>query len=267
MSPVRLSPHPVRRTTIVLPTEHGGWAFVLVPLLLGVLVTPSTAGGWLSLATVSVFLVRQPLKLALGDWRRGKTYARTRWAAGYAVGFGLLALVAAGLAVLTTQHTFWLPLVLAIPLGVVQLAADLRRESRSLTAELAGAAALQMSGAMLGLAAGWPVERALALWLVLLVWATTSILYVRVRVRRAREPTISTAPVWLAHAVGLLVVSLLVGGELLPWIAVPGMLLLIVRAGVGLHPSQHGVRTLLIGLQEIGVSLLLVGLLAGGYLL
>jgi hypothetical protein len=45
------------------------------------------------------------------------------------------------------------------------------------------------------------------------------------------------------------------------------MLLLIVRAGVGLHPSQHGVRTLIIGVQELGVSLLLVGLLAGGYLL
>jgi hypothetical protein len=267
MSPVRLSPHPVRRTTIVLPTEHGGWAFVLVPLLLGVLVAPSTAGGWLSLATVSVFLVRQPLKLALGDWRRGKTYARTRWAAGYAVGFGLLALVAAGLAVLTTQHTFWLPLVLAIPLGVVQLAADLRRESRSLLAELAGAAALQTSGAMLGLAAGWPGERALALWLVLLVWATTSILYVRTRIRREREPDNGTAHVWLAHSGGLLIIGLLAFRGLLPWLAVPGMLLLIVRAGIGLHPSQHGVRTPLIGLQEIGVSLLLVGLLAGGYLL
>jgi hypothetical protein len=45
------------------------------------------------------------------------------------------------------------------------------------------------------------------------------------------------------------------------------MLLLIVRAGVGLHPSQHGGRTLIIGVQELGVSLLLVALLAGGYLL
>jgi len=267
MSPVRLSPHHVRLTTIVLPTEHGGWAFVLVPLLLGLLVAPSTAGGWLSLATVSVFLTRQPLKLALGDWRRGKTYPHTRWAAGYAVGFGLLALVTAGLAVLTTQHAFWLPLVLAIPLGVVQLAADLRRQSRSLLAKLAGAAALQASEAMLGLAAGWAVAQALALWLVLLVWATTSILYVRTRIRREREPDNGTAHVWLAHAVGLLVVSLLVGGELLPWLAVPGMLMLIVRAGIGLHPSQHGVHTLIIGLQELGVSLLLVGLLAGGYLL
>jgi hypothetical protein len=82
-----------------------------------------------------------------------------------------------------------------------------------------------------------------------------------------QAPEQEAAQVWLAHAVGLLVVSLLVGGELLPWLAVPGMLLLIVRAGVGLHPSQHGVRTLIIGVQELGVSLLLVGLLAGGYLL
>jgi hypothetical protein len=267
MTPVHSTTARIRLTTIVLPTEHGGWAFVLVPLLLGLLVAPSAAGGWLSLATVSVFLTRQPLRLALGDWRRDKIYPRTRWAAGYAVGFSLLALVAAGLAVLTTQHAFWLPLVLAIPLGGVQLAADLRRQSRSLMAELAGAAALQTSGAMLVLAAGWSVERALALWLVLLVWATTSILYVRVRVRRAREPAISTAPVWLAHSGGLVIIGLLAFRGLLPWIAVPGMLLLILRAGIGLHPSQHGVRTLIIGLQEIGVSLLLVGLLAGGYLL
>jgi uncharacterized membrane protein YfcA len=117
MTPVHPTTARIRHTTIVLPTEHGGWAFVLVPLLLGLLVAPSAAGGWLSLATVSVFIVRQLLKLALGHWRLGKTYPRTRWAAG----FGLLALVAAGLAVLTMQHTFWLPLVLAILLGVCSL--------------------------------------------------------------------------------------------------------------------------------------------------
>lgn len=35
----------VRLKSIALPVEHGGWLFVLEPVLLGLLVVPSAGGG------------------------------------------------------------------------------------------------------------------------------------------------------------------------------------------------------------------------------
>ncbi|MCB0162365.1 MAG: YwiC-like family protein, partial [Caldilineaceae bacterium] len=60
-----------RWRSIALPTEHGGWGFLLEPLLLGRLVAPSAAGLLLLVATVAAFLLRQPLKIVLVDRRRG----------------------------------------------------------------------------------------------------------------------------------------------------------------------------------------------------
>jgi hypothetical protein len=70
----------VRLRPIALPVEHGGWAFLGAPILLGLWVAPSITGVWLGLAALGAFLSRQPLKLTLGDRRRGKRYPRTMWA-------------------------------------------------------------------------------------------------------------------------------------------------------------------------------------------
>ena len=56
---------------VVIPAEHGGWGFMLEPVLLGLLVAPSPAAGLFALATIAAFLLRHPLKLTLADRRRG----------------------------------------------------------------------------------------------------------------------------------------------------------------------------------------------------
>ncbi|MEZ4560177.1 MAG: YwiC-like family protein, partial [Caldilineaceae bacterium] len=84
-----------RWRSIALPTEHGGWGFLLEPLLLGRLVAPSTAGLLLLIATVAAFLLRQPLKIVLVDRRRGQQSKRTEMARRFALLYALLALVAA----------------------------------------------------------------------------------------------------------------------------------------------------------------------------
>jgi hypothetical protein len=64
----------VKVRSLVLPTEHGGWGFLFEPILLGLLVAFSWAGVALSAAAICVFLVQQPLKIALRDRLRGKHY-------------------------------------------------------------------------------------------------------------------------------------------------------------------------------------------------
>lgn len=46
---------------LALPAEHGGWGFVLEPVVLGLLVCPSRPGGALALAATATFLAHHPL--------------------------------------------------------------------------------------------------------------------------------------------------------------------------------------------------------------
>jgi hypothetical protein len=57
---------------VALPPEHGGWGFVLEPLILGLAVAPSAAGAALAFFALGAFLARHPLKLLLNDVSRGR---------------------------------------------------------------------------------------------------------------------------------------------------------------------------------------------------
>ncbi|MBI4622216.1 MAG: YwiC-like family protein [Verrucomicrobia bacterium] len=60
---------PLSWRELVLPKEHGSWAFAFEPIALGLLIAPSAAGGWLAPALASAFFARRPLRTALGDAR------------------------------------------------------------------------------------------------------------------------------------------------------------------------------------------------------
>src|ERR1044071_4882431 len=64
---------------LALPAEHGGWGFLFEPMLLGILVAPSWNGALVGTATLFAFLARHPLKLALHDAMRGRSYPRTAY--------------------------------------------------------------------------------------------------------------------------------------------------------------------------------------------
>lgn len=252
----------VRLRILALPVEHGGWSFLGAPVLLGLWVAPSWAGLWLSLAALGVFLLRQPLKLALADYQRGRRYPRTAWAVGFALSYAGLALAAFGAAWLTRAYPFWLPLLLAAPLAAVQLYYDLRKQSRALVAELSGASALSALAAAIALAGGWAPGTALLLWLLLALQALTAILYVTTRLRLARGSAVRRSPVLGAHlAAWLFVVGMAVSG-LIWWPSVLVFGVLLLRAGVGMHPRSLGTPTPLVGVQELGFSLLTVSAIA-----
>ena len=250
---------------IALPASHGGWGFLLEPILLGLWVAPSLAGVWLGLAALGAFLAQQPLKLTVGDWRKGRRYARTAWAERFSLLYGLVALAAFVLAIAGARASFWLPLGLAAPLAVVQLYYDVSNRGRAFIPELLGAAALGAVAAAMALAAGWATAPALALWGILLTRALVSIVYVRARLRLERGQTIAAAPVWVVHLLGLLALAGLAFGSLIPWLAVLALLVLLIRAVAGLSSYRRAVRARTVGFQELGYGLLTVTLTALGY--
>ncbi|HKV11721.1 MAG TPA: YwiC-like family protein [Thermoanaerobaculia bacterium] len=247
---------------ILLPPEHGGWGFLFEPILLGLLVAPSWPGLALGLAAVAAFFTRQPLKLALADRRRGKRYPRTvraERAAGACAAAAALFL-ALGLAAAGSEAA--LPLLLAAPLGLVQVVYDARLETRSVLPELAGSAALGATAPMLAMADGWSLPAALGLWGIVLARNVPSILYARTMVRRLHGEEAPDLPALAAHVLSALAVGFAAEQGLVPPALLLVPLLLLFRAAAGLSRGLLPARRLGWGEIAFGLATVLLAALA-----
>jgi hypothetical protein len=123
MTEVAHSRPPLSRTirSVALPSEHGGWGFLIEPIVLGLLVAGSVNGLLLALAALGAFLVHQPVKVAIKDRLKGQRPPRTIWAERFALGYGLLAAIPFGIVLPGAEEAFWLPLVMAVPFICIQL--------------------------------------------------------------------------------------------------------------------------------------------------
>ena len=238
---------------IALPTEHGGWGFLIEPILLAMLVAPSRAGALVALAYAFGFLTRQPLRFALQDAHRGRAYPRTRWCWLFAIGYASAALLALAAAIALRGWTMVIPIGLVAPLGLTQILYDAHNRSRSLLPELAGAAAMCSSAAAIAIASGMRIVPALALSGIVVARALPSIVYVRTVLGH-------TKPKWPAlalHAAAIALVALFA-----PKTAVLAMALLFIRAAWGLsHPPPRAQK---LGWTEIVAGLATVLLASAG---
>ena len=130
---------------MALPVEHGGWGFLLEPVVLGLVLAPGVAGVCLGLAALAAFLIRHPLKLVLMDRRRGTWHPRTGLALRFVLGYGAVALALAGAAWRLAESPFWPALLLGVPPAHVALGYDAAGRSREALPEAAGAVALGAS--------------------------------------------------------------------------------------------------------------------------
>lgn len=254
----------VRWQAVALPAEHGGWSLVLEPILLGLLVAATWGGVLLGLAGFCVFLAHQPAKIIWLDHKRGRAYARTHLAKRFAFLYLGLALLFLALAVWLVGLRPLLPLTLAVPLMIVFGIYD-QRPGRYWQAELSAPIAFAAVAAAIALAAGWTWPTALALWIVMAARSAPSILYVRSRLRLVKGQPAQRKRAWLAHLIALLLVAALVWWALLPATAVLAMLILFLRALVGLSDYRRNLSTKTLGFVEIGFGLLTAFLVALGY--
>lgn len=241
---------------VALPSEHGGWGLTLEPIVLGLILAWSAAGLALGIAAVAAFLVRTPLKLALIDRRRGRDLARTRLATRIAA--VQLAIIAA-LALFAGLYSGWqwlVPVIIALPFVAVQMYYDVRSRGRRLLPELAGTAGIAAIAAAILRVDHQPWALAIAVWLVLIGRAVTSIPFVRTQVLRTHGRVTSWRATYVWQAVGTVIAIAALPVEARVWggvavvalIAVTDVMMLRVPP---LPPKVNGWR-------QVGMGVLLI---------
>ncbi len=251
--------------SVALPSEHGGWGFLIEPILLGLLVAGTLNGGVLALAAFSAFLIHQPLKVAIKDRLKRRRPPRTVWAERFAIGYGLAAGVLLLVVAFNSDRTFFMPLLLALPFLMVQVYYDARNQSRELLPEVCGALALGSTAPAIALLGGWTLNTALILWVLLACRSLPSILYVRARLKLEHGNPVSPYPSLVMHVAALVVSVVLATSDATPWMAVVVCGLLLVRSVVGLSAYRKPRPAKQIGIMELFYGLLTVVLIGLGY--
>lgn len=241
--------------SVAIPAEHGGWGFLLEPILLGLVLAPSMAGIGVCIAALAVFLLHQPIKIAVKDQMRGRIYARTQLARRFVVIYSVIALAGFLLALATATGNFWLPVLAVAPLALIQLFFEFRNEGRSAVAELFGALVLAAIAPAIILAVNGEMSVAFVAWLLMVLRAVPSILYVRTRLRLARGKATDTPVPLIAHGVGVVISVILVLSNLAGAVVLVGTGGLLARAVHGLLIAKP-VPAKIVGIQELVFGIL-----------
>lgn len=246
-----------RLRTLTLPAEHGSWGLTLEPILLGLLVAPSWAGAALALGAFATFLLRVPLRAAQAAQRQGRR-ERLNLALRVAALYGLVAAAGLFIAIILAGWRPLLPLIFAVPFGIVFFIQDSQNQSRSWQAELAGPIGFAAIASSIALMGGQPLGPALALWAVLVARAITSVLFVRTRLRLDRNRPYQAGWTIAAHGAALLAIGLLVYFDFLPLLVVGVFALLLVRTVWGLSRFRRAASIQTLGFLEVGWGLVTV---------
>jgi YwiC-like protein len=252
--PTRRVKNGVRIKTIALPAEHGGWGFLLEPIVLGLLLAPSIAGFYLALSAVALFLARQPLMLLVLNRKRESP--RTAIARRFSMLYVIVGVAALSAALIFSKHSFIAPLAIAAPFAAMQLISDWSGRKRLLSAEIAGAVAVCSLATALALAGGWPRTASFALWAIMIGRSVPAIVYVRSCLMRLHGRTASSLPMLIIHGIALVAVLTLARFGLAPKLAVAAMMVLVIRAVVGFYklrvtPKQLGFSEIAFGAATV----------------
>jgi hypothetical protein len=251
--------------TVALPVEHGGWGFLVEPVVLGLVLAPSAAGFCLAGAAVAAFLVRHPLRLVLLDWRKRARYPRTALAERFVLLYGATALSLVTLAAALARAPFWPAIALGAPPAVVALLYDLRGRSREALPEAAGGVALGASASAIALAGGLPAGPAFGAWALLALRGVTAILFVRARLRLDRGLPAGIPQALGSHGAAVAGSIGLARAGWGPWLGVLALVLMLLRAAHGLSPRRPSLRPQALGFRELGWALVALALFAVGY--
>lgn len=252
------------RKQLVLPTEHGSWAWLFVPFAVGTAVSQTINLPVILtlLAALTTFLMRQPttvwLRVRRGKARRADGPLALTWMVllgGTAVLCNLILLFMGRTALL------WLVLPLIVIFVLYVTAARYGRSGiRSLGMEMSGAAALAMTAPAAHIAATGSLSNTAAiLWVLLAVQNVVGALYVRQRIADTHGRATRRSGLVVAHLFGVLLVLALgfftpISWETAVLMTIPfiGVLLRALWAAARVHPVDNVKR---FGFLETGVEI------------
>lgn len=236
--------------SVAVPSEHGGWSLTAEPVILGLLVAWSWSGLALGMAAMGGFVARTPLKVMLVDRWRHRWLERTRVAARIlmleSVAIVLLVFAAAFGA---SNGWFWVPLVAAIPLIVMELWFDMRSRGRRLLPELAGTVGIGSVVVAIVVAGGESAGLAIGLWVVVAARAVAAIPYARAMVFRAHGRTVARWHSDLAQGLAVVAVAGAWAAGSIPWTPVVTIAAIAAFNVVAVRGPVR--RAVVIGVQQM----------------
>jgi YwiC-like protein len=262
----------LRRYKIILPSEHGSWAMLATPFIIGAGVAGRLPLAlWVcAAAALALFLLRQPVTL-LVRVLRGK--ARPDDAGPAWLWSGLLAVIAIGCGVGLVGMGRAAILWLAIPAGVIMaltVALGAWLGPRRLGVELLGVSGLAMAApAAYAAASGDLNATAWLTWLIGAAHSVITVLYVRLRIDElhGRASRAQRIAVVAAHGLALAAVIAGIALRLVPaLILLPVGLLLLRALYVGWRrPRLDSVKRF--GLAETAFALAFAGLVIAAFVI
>jgi len=234
---------------VFLPKEHGSWSLALEPIIFGLLIVPSFAGGALALSATAAFFIRRPMKALFKAHDRASFFALCIFSTIALIGFAQV-LILGGITPL------W-PLIPAIPLGALYLYWDRENEARAAAAELIGSGLFALVPAIMASLAGHGMVFALSLSALMLARSAPAILTVRTWLRRRKGQPASRSAAVAATVISVGTVNLLAREGHVPTIAHALILLSSVRLALLFArtpdwPAKHiGMAEAIFGLAYI----------------
>lgn len=259
------------RKSLVIPTEHGSWSWLLVPYFVGVIVASqwNLASLLVLIGGFSAFLVRQPMTswIRIRDGRGRKSDLTL--AAGWTIGLSTVAFIAIlGLLVMGQATLLWLlPPTAGIFILYLLAARQKRSSTRKLGMEVAGAAGLAAMAPAAYIASTANLNSvAWFLWLLMACQNTVGVMYVRLRLADTHRRAINRVNVMAYHVLVLLVVSVSAGAGWIPWLATLPFVAFLLRAVWATARERPVPNIKRFGFTEVGVEIAGGILIAAGWL-
>lgn len=242
-----------------LPKEHGAWVMLYVPFLLGALVAGTWRWGTLLLwiAVTAIFIGRD----ALVNWGRARRRGRVAPEGRFAVAYFAVAL-ASGAAVLVIDrlHALLAGGIAAALLLWWHFARSVERRERSTAGELWMIAGLTLTApAAYHVGSGRLDATALWLWCLCILYFTSSVFHVRLRVlalqprREAERLRVRRGSLAYHCCLALLLLGLAGGGILHPLVVV-AYVPILARSARHLAPPRREADMKQVGILEMVYS-------------
>ncbi|SDZ74697.1 YwiC-like protein [Thalassobacillus cyri] len=235
---------------LFLPKQHGAWAMLTVPFLLGMV-----AGGfdWLQLPLligwVALYLATYPLILAV---KKKKIRFHMNWFFRY-----FIVAVIFALPVLIVEPFLLLIAFMMVPFFIINLWFGKRNKDRSLLNDFAAITAFGISGiASYYLGGGYIDELAWSVFVLAILFFYGSAFFVKTMIREKKNPAFR----WISWGYHVIVVGLFLatGAWMVTLAFIPSLARAIYLYGRQLKPMQ-------IGILEIGNSLFFLVILSVGF--
>lgn len=258
--------HRYLRKHIALTNEHGSWVLLLSPLITGIVVGENLnlSSGYLFIAAVAVFLLRQPMTILVKISSKRRPQTDLRAAVFWIFIYGIISLIMSVLLV-TNGYAYILYLVIpGIPVFIWHLIlVSKRAERRQMGIEIVASGVLALTApAAFWVGAGYPNPIGWWLWGLIWLQSAGSIVYAFLRLEQRNWKTL---PSWKVRfraghrtltytSFNLLFVICFSAWKLLPsWIPFPFLLQLLeslwgslIKPAMGYKPSRIGFRQLTI---------------------